>query len=125
MNGLMIAFAFSLPYNTLRTASAAGIRVHVLGSGPSRGLRTSRHCASYTASRVDGMGGQDHEDLLGEIVEIVRRRRIDVIFPSDDVSTRLLAAIRDRLPVRSSPIPCASASGAAIILKRSGARKNG
>ncbi len=101
----MIAFAFMLPYNTLRTATAAGVRVHVLGSGPSRGLRTSRYCASYQKSRVGGNGDEDHEAILDEIAEIVRRRQIDVVFPSDDVSTRLLAAIRDRLPVRSSPMP--------------------
>ncbi len=104
-NGLMIAFAFTLPYHVLRTAAAAGVRVHVLGSGPSRGLRASRFCASYRKSRVRWDGEPDHEAILDEIAEIARRRAIDVVFPSDDVSTRLLAAIRDRLPVRSSPLP--------------------
>jgi biotin carboxylase len=105
MNGLMIAFAFSLPYHVLRTARAAGVRVHVLGSGPSRGLRASRHCASYQRSMVSGAGENDAELLLAEIHRVVARRRIDVIFPSDDVSTRLLAGLRDRLPVRSTPLP--------------------
>jgi biotin carboxylase len=105
MNGLMVAFAFGLPYHVLRTATAAGLRVHVLGSGPSRGLRASRHCASYRRSAVGGNGERDHEILLSEIEEVVRRRGIDLVFPSDDVSTRLLAAVRDRLPVRSSPLP--------------------
>jgi biotin carboxylase len=100
-NGLMIAFAFTLPYHVMRTAAAAGVRVHVLGHGASRGLRMSRSCRSYRLSRfVD-----DPEILLDEIREIVTRERVDVIFPSDDVSTRLLGALRDRLPVRSTPIP--------------------
>src|SRR5947209_7968460 len=51
MNGLMIAFAFSLPYHVLRTAAAAGVRVHVLGSGPSRGW-------------VYDSAGEIHRDLL-------------------------------------------------------------
>jgi glutathione synthase/RimK-type ligase-like ATP-grasp enzyme len=105
MNGLMVAFAFGLPYHVLRTAAAAGVRVHVLGSGPSRGLRASRFCASYRTSAAGGNGEQDHEIVLGEVEEIVRRGGIDVVFPSDDVSTRLLAAVRHRLPVRSSPLP--------------------
>jgi biotin carboxylase len=105
VNGLMIAFAFALPYHVLRTARAAGVRVHVLGSGPSRGLRASLFCASYRTSQVRWDGEPDHEALLAEIREVARRHAIDVVFPSDDVSTRLLAAIRDRLPVRSTPLP--------------------
>jgi hypothetical protein len=105
VNGLMIAFAFAMPYHILRTATAAGLRVHVLGSGPSRGLRASRHCASYRKSRLEWRGPHDHAAILDEIGDIVRRRGIDIVFPGDDVATRLLAAIRDRLPVRSTPLP--------------------
>lgn len=101
----MLAFAFTLPYHVLRTAAAAGIRVHVLGSGPSCGLRVSRYCASYRKSRLRWDGEPDHEVLLDEISDIARQRAIDVILPSDDVSTRLLAAVHDRLPVRSTPLP--------------------
>ncbi|HEX3864053.1 MAG TPA: hypothetical protein VHY35_20410 [Stellaceae bacterium] len=105
MNGLMVAFAFSLPYHVLRTATAAGLRVHVLGSGPSRGLRTSRCCASFSKSTSTGNGENDSEILLAEIRDLARRRRIDIILPSDDVSTRLLATIKDRLPVRTTLLP--------------------
>jgi predicted ATP-grasp superfamily ATP-dependent carboligase len=105
MNGLMVAFAFILPYHLLRTATAAGVRVHVLGSGPSRALRNSRYCASYRTSAQRWDGPAEHEALLAEIREVVQRRHIDVIFPSDDVSTRLLAALHDRLPVRTTPLP--------------------
>ena len=101
MNGLMIAFAFTLPYHVLRTATAAGVRVHVLGNGASRGLRMSRYCRAYHETRFAG----DAEALLGEIAEVVDRHAIDVVFPSDDVSTRLLAMLADRLPVRSTPLP--------------------
>ena len=66
MNGLMIAFAFTLPYHVLRTATAAGVRVHVLGNGASRGLRMSRYCRTYHETPFCG----DMEALLGEIDEL-------------------------------------------------------
>jgi biotin carboxylase len=99
--GLMIASAFTLPYHVLRTASAAGLRVHVLGSGAARGLRWSRHCRRFHESRCGG----DAEVLLAEIREIARRHSIEIVFPADDVSTRLLAAVADRLPLRRTPLP--------------------
>jgi biotin carboxylase len=101
MNGLMIAFAFTLPYHVMRTADAAGVRVHVLGAGASRGLKMSRCCRAYHET----LAGDDAEALLAEIDELVRRLKIDIVFPSDDVSTRLLAVLRDRLPVRATPLP--------------------
>src|SRR5262249_54838238 len=60
---------------------------------------------SYHTSVVGGNDDGDPEVVLAEIRKVVSRRKIDIVFPSDDVSTRLLAAIRDRLPVRSSPLP--------------------
>lgn len=101
VNGLMIAFAFTLPYHVMRTAAAAGMRIHVLGNGASRGLRMSRHCRGYHRSRYAGSA----ETLLAEIGELVRRHAIEVLLPSDDVSTRLLAGLGDRLPVPSFPVP--------------------
>jgi len=100
-NGLMVAFAFSLPYHVMRCAAAAGVRVHVLGNGASRGLRMSRHCRGYHESRFVG----DPETLLGEIRDVVEAHDINIIFPSDDVSTRLVSMLRDRLPGRASRVP--------------------
>jgi biotin carboxylase len=100
-NGLMIAFAFTLPYHVMRTAAAAGLRVHVLGDGASRGLRRSRYCRSYRETQFAG----DADALLAEIGELARLHAIDVVFPSDDVSTRLLATLDDRLPVRCATLP--------------------
>ncbi|HTQ32761.1 MAG TPA: ATP-grasp domain-containing protein, partial [Stellaceae bacterium] len=97
----MIAFGFTLPYHVLRTAAAAGIRVHVFGGAAARGLRMSRWCRVYHPMRAAG----DPKTLLSEIDDIVSRHAIDVIFPSDDVSTRLLAALRDRLPAPYVPLP--------------------
>jgi hypothetical protein len=88
----------------LRTAAAAGNTVHVLGNGPSRGLRWSRYCASYQETRFDWKG-EAADLLLDDIRDAVREHGVDLILPSDDVSTRLLAALRDRLPVPTSLIP--------------------
>jgi predicted ATP-grasp superfamily ATP-dependent carboligase len=101
MNGLMLGFAFMLPYHVMRTAAAAGVRVHVLGSGASQGLLASRYCASYRRLADP----EDADAVLAEIETVCRRRAIDVILPSDDVSTRLLAGLRGRLPVPSVPLP--------------------
>jgi ATP-grasp in the biosynthetic pathway with Ter operon len=101
INGLMVAGAFTLPYHVMRVATAAGIRVHVLGTGPSRGLRASRCCRGYRDSRSGG----DPEILLAEIRALVDRYRIEWVFPADDVSTRLLASLAGRLPVRCVALP--------------------
>lgn len=101
VSGLMVAFAFTLPYHVMRTAAAAGVRVHVLGGDAARGLRVSRCCRAYHRTQCAG----DPEILLAEIADLVRRHAIDLVFPADDVSTRLLAALRDRLPVRCVPLP--------------------
>lgn len=101
MNGLMIAFAFTLPYHVMRTAAAAGLRVHVLGGVAAHGLRRSRHCRLFR----DSVGADDAELLLAEISELSRGCDFDVVFPSDDVSTRLLAQLADRLPVRCVALP--------------------
>lgn len=101
MKGLMLAFGFTLPYHVMRTAAAAGVRVHVLGAGDARGLKTSRCCRSYHETRC----ADDPEGLLAEIETLVRREAIDVIFPADDVATRLLSALRDQLPVRCVAVP--------------------
>src|SRR5215831_14661578 len=97
----MLAFSYVLPYHVMRVAAAAGLRVHVLGAGPARGPGASRCCRSYRETRSGG----DPEILLAEIDEVIGRRRIDVVFPSDDASTRMLTALADRLPARCVPLP--------------------
>jgi len=100
-NGLMVTFGFTLPYHVMRVAHAAGIRVHVLGSAASRGLKMSRCCRSYHEMPF----AVHSEALLAEIGELVRAHDIGIIFPSDDVSTRLLATLAARLPAPCVPLP--------------------
>jgi hypothetical protein len=101
MTGLMLAFAFTLPYHVMRTAAATGMRVHVLGGGAARGLKRSRCCRAY--HEIGCAGGP--ETLLAEIERLVHDHAIDIVFPGDDVSTRLLSALGERLPARVVPLP--------------------
>ena len=50
MNGLMLAFAFTLPYHAMRAAADAGVKVHVLGDGVSDALRTRDTAPPITGS---------------------------------------------------------------------------
>jgi len=100
-NGLMLAFAFTLPYHVMRTAAATGMRVHVLGGAAARGLKRSRCCRAYHETGCAG----DLETLLAEIERLVRDHAIDIVFPGDDVSTRLLSALGERLSARVIPLP--------------------
>src|SRR5580704_7281142 len=104
MKCLMLAFAFVLPYHVLRTATAAGHTVHVLGNGPSRGLKWSRSCASYRESGAI-RPGKEADLILDEVRDVVERHGIDIILSSDDVSTRLLARLQGDLPAPTSLLP--------------------
>src|SRR5581483_6201640 len=104
MKCLMVAFAFVLPYHVMRTAAAAGHEVHVLGNGPAAGLRWSRHCASFRESGVV-RPAEDGDLVRAEIAAAVRSHGIELVLPSDDVSTRLLAGIGAELPAPTSLLP--------------------
>lgn len=101
MNALMLAFAFTLPYHVMRTAAATGMRVHVLGGGAARGLKRSLCCSAYHETGC----ADDPEALLAEIERLVRDHAIDIVFPGDDIATRLLSVLSERLPVRGVPLP--------------------
>lgn len=102
--GLIIGFSFLLPYHVMRCAAAAGISVHVLGNGSSAGLTRSRYCKGYHRSNFS-YDTPDYEHAAEEIRQLVKRERFDVVLPSDDVSTRLLAAVKYDIGVRTSAVP--------------------
>jgi biotin carboxylase len=104
MNLLLVGFAFALPYHVMRCAVAAGHHVVVLGNGPARDLAGSRYCGGFAESAFD-YRAQDYDVLAQEITKLAVAGGIDLVMPSDDVSTRALAAIKDRLPIRTTPLP--------------------
>ncbi|HEV8014087.1 MAG TPA: ATP-grasp domain-containing protein [Stellaceae bacterium] len=104
MNLLLLGFAFVLPYHVMRCAAAAGHRVVVLGNGPALDLVGSRYCDGFVESAFD-YRSQDYEILAEEITGLAISHDFDLVIPSDDVSTRALAAIKDQLPIRTTPLP--------------------
>jgi glutathione synthase/RimK-type ligase-like ATP-grasp enzyme len=107
MNALIVAFAFKLNYHVLRLAEASGCTVHVLGRDCGLGLKFSRFCSSYQHFDFDPTT-QSLEKAVMEIERAIARVSADVILPSDAVSTRLLAAVADRLSIPTYPLPSAA-----------------
>jgi hypothetical protein len=107
IKGLLVGFSFALPYHVMRCAVDAGLSVHVLGNGPAGGLRHSRFCDGYHPAAFDHTSS-DYVVAAEEIRSLVAREGFDVVFPSDDVSTRLLAAVKNVIGVRTSAIPSLS-----------------
>ena len=103
MDILLLGFAFTLPYHVMRCAAAAGHRVTVLGNGPAHGLLRSRSCADFYLSDFD-YRSQDYRILVQEIAHLAIAIGFDLVMPSDDVSTRALAAIKDDIPLPTTPL---------------------
>ncbi len=103
MDILLLGFAFTLPYHVMRCAAAAGHRVTVLGNGPAHGLLRSRSCADFYLSDFDHRS-QDYRILAQEIAHLAIAIGFDLVMPSDDVSTRALAAIKDDIPLATTPL---------------------
>jgi len=104
MKALMLAFGFALPYHVLRCASAAGAKVSVLGNGSAELLRYSRHCARFHRSRFD-CKSEDYKVIAAEVADVVESSNVDIVFPTDDVSTRLLIILREALGIHTTPLP--------------------
>ena len=104
MRAIMLAFWCKQQYHTLRAAAAAGYSVHVLGRDCAEGLKYSRFCSSYHTFGFDPLS-QSLDDALAEITRWAKQLSADLILPSDSISTRLLAAIADRLPVPTCALP--------------------
>jgi biotin carboxylase len=107
MNALLLAFSAKQQYHAMRCANAAGYTVHVLGKNMASKLRLSRYCSSYQEMTY-APGVAPIEAAVEEISEAARRLSVDVILPSDVVSTRLLTLIADRLPVPTCSLPDAA-----------------
>jgi hypothetical protein len=104
MNILLLGFAFALPYHVMRCAVAAGHQVTVLGNGPAQGLLRSPSCTDLYLSDFD-YRSQDYRVLVQEIAHLSIAIGFDMVMPSDDVSTRALAAIKDEIPLPTTTVP--------------------
>jgi hypothetical protein len=103
MNVLLLGFAFALPYHVMRCAVAAGHRVTVLGNGPAQALLRSPSCADFYLSDF-AYRTPDYSILVQEIAHLAIALDFDLVMPSDAVSTRALAAIKDEIPLPTTPL---------------------
>lgn len=104
MNALMLAFAARQQYHAMRTTANAGYNIHMLGKYHAHGLKYSRYCKTFHELKFDAQL-QPLEEALKEIDYWCKKLSIDTILPSDIVSTRLLIALADRLPVHTCSLP--------------------
>jgi hypothetical protein len=101
---LIVSSLISLPYRVMRVAHDAGAEVCVLGNDMSRGLKYSRFCAYFAATRLSITGEADAA-LAGEINRWVRALGIDMVLPGDAQATRSLIAMRDTIKAPCFPMP--------------------
>lgn len=106
MKLIAIAFVYDLAYHTLRCARSAGHEIHVLGAATGRGLRVSPRFASYRDLNY-GPERDSFDVAVAEITARIAATGAKCVVPTDIVSTRLLIAIRDRLPIGTTLLPTA------------------
>ena len=103
-NVLLVASLFALPYGVLRAAAACGVNVHVLGGPRAKGLRFSRHCASFSPAARDPANA-DTIELANEINSVIAKREIDLVLPGDQPTTRQLILAERALECPTFPGP--------------------
>jgi len=103
MNILLLGFASAQPYHVMRCAAAAGHSVSVLGNGPAQNLLRSRACTDLYLSDFD-YRAPDYRILTAEIAHLAIAIGFDLVMPSDAVATRALAAVKDEIPLPTTPL---------------------
>jgi len=104
MKLIVLAFAYELPYHTVRLAALAGHEVHVLGQQHAQGFRWSRACRSFNLLATTP-GVDPPSACAAEIADWVRRLGADAVVPTDILGARLLASVRPQIPVPVPPGP--------------------
>ena len=102
-NVLMLSDHFRFAYRILRCFQAAGANVHVLGAAGSRGLRSSRFCASFR-ERVNGYCG-DLQPLINEVNSVIAELDIDLVISGEHFIMRPLIAMAPALNAPCFPMP--------------------
>lgn len=104
MKILMIANSFKQQYHVMRCASLGGHEVHVLGKYLSRGLSYSNYCSSYNVFNFDYQK-MHISHAMNEINNIIKKYNIDIVLPSDIISTKLLILCRNSLRTKTTLLP--------------------
>ena len=101
-NVLILSDQFRFAYRILRCFHAAGAKVHVLGATGSRGLRSSRFCATFR-ERVHGYGG-DLGPLIEEVNSVIAELDVDLLVPGEHFMMRPLIAMAPALNAPCFPM---------------------
>jgi hypothetical protein len=108
---LLLANEFVSQYRVLRCAAMTGARVHVMGPDKARSLALSRFCAAYhpysfgNEAYLGGNADLDPKNVAAKIDQIAHEHGIDMVLPSDALTTRLLSTMQPHLATRSFPVP--------------------
>src|SRR5437868_507369 len=100
---LLLANEFVAQYRVLRCAAMTGARVHVMGPEKARALALSRFCAAYhpysfgNEAYLGGNAEIDPKIVATAVDEIARKHGIDMVLPSDALTTRLLSIMQPHL----------------------------
>ena len=104
MDVLLLSEGSHFAYRVLKTAVAAGARVHVLASPKARMLGWSRRTASLSwADRPFAL--EDAEPLTRQINQVIAQRGIECVVAGDAPTTRFMIGVADRLEAPIFPSP--------------------
>jgi len=104
LNVLLLSEGSYFAYRVLKTAGAAGARVHVLASRHARALRWSRRAASFALTDAP-FDLADCEALVDQINRIIVGRKIDCVLAGDAPTTRFMIGVAPRLVAPIFPSP--------------------
>lgn len=101
MNILQLSSWFGAQYRVLRCAAAGGGEITVAGPEGARALAKSRYCKRFVPLSFEGAACATAAD----IDTYARRYNIDLVIPSDAVTTRFLSTIAKDLQTPHFPVP--------------------
>jgi biotin carboxylase len=107
MNIIVLAFVYDLGYHVLRALEGDGHHVYVLGQDTARGLARSSACNGYR-ELIYHPDTHTVAEAASEIAAYAAAVGATAVVPSEILSTRLLIAVREMLPVRTCLLPDAA-----------------
>jgi hypothetical protein len=107
MKVLILASGVPVQYRVLRAAAEMCDFVLVAGNGSAAALRRSRFCKRYF-NVSDGYFGS-HTRTLDYLNRICQTESVDVVIPSDALTTRFLAENKDHFVCQTFPVPSVDA----------------
>jgi hypothetical protein len=102
-NILLLATEAGIQYRVLRCFAALGAKIHVAGPMSARALAISRYCAAFHLFSVGRDG--EHNASAAKLDALAREHAIDLVVPSDGITTRYVSRVAALLSVPVFPVP--------------------